>query len=144
MERIDSVGLGQAFRVIRSSEIGSDRRSVLSFFLTADVFVLPSLLEGLPIAILEAMALGLPTISTRINAIPEAIVNNETGILVGPNDPGALGKSLIGLLSDESYRTELGQRGREFILNKFDERITAETAVFAYEEAFRHPLARQA
>ena len=134
-ERVRSYNLGESFRLIKSSTVGNDRNSILRFFLTADIFVLPSLKEGLPIAILEAMALGLPTISTRINAIPEVLIDNKTGLSVLPGDAGELSRAIEKLLRDGELRSELAEEGRRFVLENFDDRKTVNIAMSAYRKA---------
>ncbi len=136
-ERIDSYGIGDSFRLIRSADIGTDRHSVLRFFQIADGFVLPSFVEGLPIALLEAMAIGLPSISTNIFGIPEAIINEETGILVEPGDANGLAEALIRIHTDRDLRERLSNSGREYVMSKFDDRVAAAVATAAYHETGR-------
>ncbi len=143
LDRIDSFGLGTCFRIINSSSVGARRQPILQFFRIADIFVLPSLTEGLPIAILEAMALGIPTISSRINAIPEAIIHDETGLLIEPGDVAGLSESIMSLVNNPGRRERLSRAGREFVLSNFDERRTAEIAVEAYERAFERKFGKQ-
>jgi glycosyltransferase involved in cell wall biosynthesis len=133
--RIEEFGLGGSFRLVLSADIGASRSEVLSFFRAADIFALPSLWEGLPISILEAMALGLPTISTNVNAIPEAVKNNETGILIEPGDANALADAILRLKGDSALRGRLSKAGREHVLKYFDEREAAKIALNAYEES---------
>jgi glycosyltransferase involved in cell wall biosynthesis len=101
----------------------------------ADIFALPSYVEGLPIALLEAMALGLPCVPTNVYAIPEAIRDGETGLLVERGDPRALAKAILALRDDRDLRLRLGEKGREHVLNQFDERTAAACAIQAYREA---------
>ena len=89
-KKIDDFGLGSNFRLVLSDQIGVERIDVLRFFTIADVFVLPSFVEGLPIALLEAVAMGIPSISTNVYGIPEAIKHDETGLLVEPGDADEL------------------------------------------------------
>ena len=133
--RIEEYGLGESFRLVLSADIGASRREVLSFFRAADIFALPSLWEGLPISILEAMALGLPTISTNVNAIPEAVKNNETGISIEPGDAKALADAILRLKGDSALRERLSKAGRGHVLKYFDEREAAKIALNAYEES---------
>jgi glycosyltransferase involved in cell wall biosynthesis len=133
--KIEEFGLGNAFRLILSADIGATRREVLTFFRAADIFALPSLWEGLPISILEAMALGVPTISTNINAIPEAVIDGETGILIQAGDSNSLAEAILRLKDDPELRKRLSQNGREFVLANFDERDAAAIALRAYEGA---------
>ncbi len=77
------------------------------------VFVLPSLSEGMPIALLEAMANGLPIIATRVGAIPDLIEDGVDGVLVEPGDPAALAAALAAVLGDAERRAALGVAARE-------------------------------
>jgi glycosyltransferase involved in cell wall biosynthesis len=108
---------------------------VLRFFRVADIFTLPSLWEGLPISILEAMALGVPTISTNVNAIPEAVKDMETGILIEPGSAIDLCDAILRLKDDEILREKVSSAGREHVLRYFDERDAAKIALNAYEES---------
>jgi glycosyltransferase involved in cell wall biosynthesis len=135
LNRIEEFGLGKGFRPILSSAIGADRESILRFFSCADLFVLPSLHEGLPIAILEAMALGIPTISTNINAIPEAVIHDKTGVLVEEGNAVELAQEILKLKDDSSRRERFSTEGRRHILDNFDERTTGEIALKHYKAA---------
>jgi glycosyltransferase involved in cell wall biosynthesis len=77
------------------------------------VFVLPSLWEGLPGSVLEAMAAGLPVVGTDVNGTREVVVDGETGLLVPPDDVDALTDALRTLFADASLRRAMGRRGRE-------------------------------
>lgn len=133
LQKIESFGLKDSFKAVKSSSVGDGRAAVLNFFRIADVFALPSLWEGLPISILEAMALGICTVSTNINAIPEAIINMETGLLIEPDDSSALVTALDKLFSDGDLREKLARQGKEFALKNFDERFWAKEAIKQYE-----------
>jgi colanic acid/amylovoran biosynthesis glycosyltransferase len=78
----------------------------------ADVFVLASFAEGLPVALMEAMALGVPCVSTTIAAIPELIRDGENGLLVPPANPQALQDALSRLANDPELRSMLGRKAR--------------------------------
>jgi glycosyltransferase involved in cell wall biosynthesis len=135
LDRIERYGLNGAFRLIESSRIGRDRQDVLRFLRVADVFALPSFVEGLPIALLEAMAIGIPSISTNVNGIPEAIINEETGLLIDAGDAEALSRAILRLKIDSALRRKLGARGRAIVMEKFDERDAARSALAAYKAA---------
>jgi sugar transferase (PEP-CTERM/EpsH1 system associated) len=77
-----------------------------------DLFVLPSLWEGMPNAVLEAMATGLPVVSTAVGGTPEIIVDGVTGFLVPPRNPSALAGAITTLLQDAHLRRKMGQAGR--------------------------------
>jgi glycosyltransferase involved in cell wall biosynthesis len=136
-KRIGEYGLGDGFKLITSDRIGNERRDLLQMFRLGDIFVLPSLLEGLPIALLEAMAMKIPAISTNINGIPEALIHEKTGLLVEAGDADGLAEAIIRLKNDADLRRELGENGRNIVLEKFDEREAAKTAWKSYSEAFR-------
>ena len=87
---------------------------------------MPSTYEGFPLAILEAMAVGLPVVSTTVSGIPEAVEHERTGLLVEPEDAAALADALGRLLTDVELRAEMGQRGKQRFLARFTiERIVA-------------------
>jgi glycosyltransferase involved in cell wall biosynthesis len=83
----------------------------------ANVFVLPSVpeaeggMDNLPTVIMEAMATGLPVVSTRIGGIPEMVIDNETGFLVRPDDPVLLADAIEKVINDRSLGQKLGQAG---------------------------------
>jgi colanic acid/amylovoran biosynthesis glycosyltransferase len=85
---------------------------------TANVFVLPSVpeaeggMDNLPTVIMEAMATGLPIVSTRIGGIPEMVIDNETGFLLRPEDPPAVADAIEKVICDRSLGQRLGQAGR--------------------------------
>ena len=85
----------------------------------ADIFVLPSYNEGLPISLLEAMGLGVPVISTTVGGIPELIEDGETGILVEPGDAEGLAESLLRLLRDPQLRVRIGEAGRRRVQENY-------------------------
>jgi glycosyltransferase involved in cell wall biosynthesis len=85
-----------------------------------DVLVLPSFTEGMGIAILEAMAAGLPVIATNIGGIPEAVIDGETGYLVEPGDLNALAKRLEDLYRHKDKRVALGLAGKERVNHVFN------------------------
>lgn len=134
-KRIDDVN-SESFKYIRSDQLGSDRRSILSFYSIADCFALPSYVEGLPIALLEAMASGLASISTNVNSIPEAIIDGETGLLIEPGDADRLAAAIVRLRTEPELRDRLSINGREHILANFDERVAAQITIDAYERCF--------
>ncbi len=132
---IESYKLGDAFRLVESKSVGNERADILSFFRIADVFALPSFVEGLPIALLEAMALGIPSISTNVNAIPEAIKHEKTGILIEAGNSEQLAAAIKRLQEDDKLKINLSENGRDFVIEQFDERICAEIVIKSYESA---------
>ena len=135
---IESYELGDSFKLVKSKSVGNERADILSFFRIADVFALPSFVEGLPIALLEAMALGIPSISTNVNAIPEAIKNEETGILIEAGNSEQLAAAIKRLEEDDNLKTQLSEHGRDFVIGRFDERVCAEIVLKNYEMALNN------
>jgi len=124
------------FRLISPSVIGRSRKDVFRILAAADIFVLPSHVEGLPIALLEAMAMGLPCISTDVNGIPEAIKDGETGFLVPKANHYLLAARIIELLSSPTIALKLGENGRDMVWRDFNEKGWAEVAGENYLETF--------
>ena len=135
LQKAENYGLKEKFRLITSDQIGGDRIDLFKMFRLGDAYVLASFVEGLPISLLEAMALGIPSISTNINAIPEAVKNLETGILIEAGDDKKLAESILLLKSDSDLREKLSKNGRSWVLKNFDEREVARIAIKAYKKA---------
>lgn len=134
-KRIESYGLDN-FEIRLSNETGKTREEILEFFRIADVFALPSYVEGLPIALLEAMALGIPSISTNVYAIPEALKDRETGLLIEAGDSDEMAHAINVLKNDKALRERIAKSGSEFVLTHFDERVASRIAIKKYEECF--------
>jgi len=113
----------------RARELGiEDRVHVLGwvtgteknvYLASAMVFAQPSYFEGLPVSILEAMSAGIPVITTPVGGIPDAVRNDQEGILVEPGDIAALSAALLRILTDESLRQRLGQSSRRTVNERF-------------------------
>lgn len=86
----------------------------------AKAFVLPSFAEGIPVSLMEAMAAGVPCISTHINGIPELIRNEVDGILVPPADPTALAHAISRLLRSEKLAADLAQSAQQRVANQYN------------------------
>jgi glycosyltransferase involved in cell wall biosynthesis len=84
-----------------------------SIVASAQISVLPSLAEGMPHVVLEAMALGVPTIATCVAGTPEVIEDGRSGLLIPPNNVPALTEAIIRLAQDAALRSQLGQAGQE-------------------------------
>ena len=139
-KRIAGFHLGDNFRLMLSANVGGTREDILEFFRIADIFALPSFVEGLPIALLEASALGLPCISTNVYAIPEAIEDNVTGILIEPGDAAALASAILKLKDNAPLRHKLAENGSKYVLKHFDERAASQKAIAKYKECFDDAL----
>ncbi|HUP32896.1 MAG TPA: glycosyltransferase family 4 protein [Gaiellaceae bacterium] len=124
----------------RAAELGVRERVVFAGYrddvpallAAADVFVLPSRVEGLPLTVLEAMAAARPVVATRVGGTPEAVVDGETGLLVPPGDVGALVRALDGLLSEPERARRLGQSGRSRVEERFSAEAMSERVLATY------------
>jgi glycosyltransferase involved in cell wall biosynthesis len=96
------------------------RLDAVEIMAASDVFCQPTLFEGLPVAVLEAMALGLPVVASSVSGVCECIVNGSSGILVPPRDPGALADALCALLGSEERRRALGCAATNRVHKHFD------------------------
>jgi glycosyltransferase involved in cell wall biosynthesis len=110
---------------------GLPHEAVVEKYRETAVFVLPCVTgpdgdrDGIPNVILEAMAMGLPVVSTRHSGIPEAVEDGRTGLLVPPGDPPAIATAIAQLLEDGSLRERLGSRGRVRVTEVFDIDVNA-------------------
>jgi glycosyltransferase involved in cell wall biosynthesis len=121
--------LGVSDRVLMPGWSADPRPWLPSF----DVFVLPSRVEGLPLVIIEAMLASRPVVATRVDGIPEEIVDGVTGLIVPPEDPPALASAVRELLQDPERRERMGREGREVALRRF----SVERMVAGYEALYR-------
>ena len=119
-------GAGDPLRVL------SYRTDVLDVMRTFDVAVLPSLFEGLPRTLMEAMALGKPAVGTSVDGIAELVVHDECGLLVPPRDADALAGALIRVLGDTDLRRRMGAAAAQRIATEFDGRVMADRTLAIY------------
>jgi glycosyltransferase involved in cell wall biosynthesis len=122
----DALGLGDAVRLVGYWP------DLAEAFAALDVFVLPSLMEGHPLAILEAMAAGKPVVATDVGGNGEAVQPDVTGLLVPPADPAALADAILSLLAEPERSLALGEAGRRSL----DRRFSLEAAVRANEHLY--------
>ncbi len=97
-----------------------------------DLYVLPSLWEGLPMVLLEAMAAGCPIVCTDVGGVSAAVTHEHNGLLVRPADPDALSSAIISLLSDEEKRARFAANG----LKRFQESFSADIMTRKYERIY--------
>jgi glycosyltransferase involved in cell wall biosynthesis len=103
-----------------------------------DVWVLASLWEGNPLAVMEAMAASKPVIATSVGGVPELIRNEETGLLVPPNEVAALAEAMVRLGSSFELRRRLGDAAGRVAASTFD----VSTMVSSYERLYEEMLSR--
>lgn len=109
-------------------------RMLPKLYQAADVFVLPSIYEGMPFTLLEASASGLPVVATKVGGIPEVIKDGENGFLVNPTDPQGLAEKVLYLLENPSLAYKMGVLGRKNIEERFNQRRVTEQVLEVYAE----------
>jgi glycosyltransferase involved in cell wall biosynthesis len=114
------------------------RADVADILRASDVFVLSSRWEGNPLSVMEAMAAGLPVVSTAVGGVPELVRAGETGLLVPSEDAGALAQALQALVDDPAQRQAMGAAARQYAVAHFDIRHT----VRGYEQLYESLLNR--
>jgi glycosyltransferase involved in cell wall biosynthesis len=110
--------LGLADRVRFTGSVGQEE--IGERYKDADIFCLPSLGEGVPVVLMEAMASRLPVVAPRIMGIPELVEDGRSGILVSPGRPEALASAIAALARDPELRGWLGENGRRKVLSEYD------------------------
>jgi glycosyltransferase involved in cell wall biosynthesis len=128
--KADQLGLSERIRFL------GRRPDALSFVAAADLFVNPSEVEGLPVAVLEAMALRIPVVATAAGGVPAIVRGGETGSLVEASDPLALAKAMDQLLDDRSLASELAAAAGELI----DSDYSLDSMIQATEDVYREVL----
>jgi glycosyltransferase involved in cell wall biosynthesis len=137
---VEARGLNDRVRLL------GERHDVAGLLALSDIFALPSASEGMPIAIMEAMAVGLPVVATAVDGTPELVLDGQTGTLVRPGDPRAFADALDPLLGNAELRQKLGQAGRQRIDTKFSDIAMAATTDQMYrrleERAGGHTISK--
>jgi glycosyltransferase involved in cell wall biosynthesis len=130
--QVHGLGIDQKF------VFAGERKDLAQVYPSFDIFVLPSLTEGMPMALLEAMAAGIPVVATTVGAVPE-IIGDSGSTLVAPGDPGALAAGIRGLLLDKARRQEAGVQARIRVENRF----SASAMATQYVDLYQHILLRR-
>ncbi len=102
-----------------------------------DVFVMPSLQEGLGLSVMEAQSCGVPVVASRVGGLVEAVKDGETGILVPPRDHLALADALMKVLLDKELASRFGLAGREWIIKNFSMDQMVERTLAVYEDTLK-------
>ncbi len=117
------------------------RQDVPECLAALDLFVLPSLNEGMGLALIEAMAMGCSIVATRVGGIPDIVEDGTTGLLVPPEDDRALAEAILTLLRDRSRRVAYGEAAKRHIDDRFDIATMVRSIERLYDEVWRekHP-----
>ena len=130
-ERIGALDLGDAVHL--TGAIGQDE--IRDYYHHASAFCLPTFIEGLPVVLMEAMASGLPVVTTPVNGIPELVQDGVTGLLVPPGRPDLLADALQRLLVEPAAGADLARAGRERVIAEFDIRRIGPSIAALFETA---------
>ena len=129
-EQVAALGLESRVRFL------GVRADVADILRASDMFVLSSRVEGNPLSVMEAMAAGLPVVSTAVGGVPELVQEGATGLLVPPDDAGALAQAMQALVDDPVRRQAMGAAARRHAVAHFDIRHT----VRGYEQLYERLL----
>jgi glycosyltransferase involved in cell wall biosynthesis len=97
------------------------QKNIPEWLAMADISVLPSFFEGLPLTAIESSAAGRPVIGTAVDGTPEVVLDGRTGILVPPGDAGALARAIRELSCDPALRHAMGEAGSQWVFQHFSE-----------------------
>jgi glycosyltransferase involved in cell wall biosynthesis len=114
------------------------RNDVPEVYQCMNIFVLPSLREGLPMVLLEAMASRLPVVATRVGAIPAVIMDKETGLLIEPGDQDPIKESLLYLLKNPKMAKAMGRNGYRYVQEHFSSKKMAGAYLDVYRELIQN------
>lgn len=110
------------------------RRDVINVLQSLDLFVLPTHQEALGTAFIEAAAMGLPTVGTAVDGVPEVVLDGQTGLLVPPQDSTALARAITTLLADPDRRRAMGAAGSAYVRTTYSREVMAAGMVALYTE----------
>ena len=116
---------------------------VENYYPAMDIKLITSLWEGVPTAVLEAMASGLPVVTTDVGGLREVVGDGERGFVVPSRDPAASAAAALRLLDNDRLRREMAQRARRHAVEHFDVAICAEVHRQAFEAAIEHRTVRE-
>jgi glycosyltransferase involved in cell wall biosynthesis len=114
---IENRNLGEFVSIRENFKVRMDYLCALA---QHDIYIQPSRFEGLPIALLEAMALGMPVVATNIDGIPEVVEHQQTGLLIPSNDAAALTQALAEIVENPTRSKEIGQNARNRVLHDYE------------------------
>lgn len=125
---------------LRNSVVLAGQQSDMpGVYAAMDVFVLPSLNEGLPMTVLEAMAASRPVIATRVGAVPRVVRDGETGLLVNPGDAAALRDAIARLLTDPDLCQRMSTQAHDWVQRNFTSEVMARQYRTMYDQVLGNP-----
>ena len=113
------------------------REDIPRVLASADLYVIPSLSEGMGQSTMEALAMGVPVIASDVGGLPELIIDDQTGTLVPPKNVLALAKTIIGLLSDKEKSARLAERAKQSVINYYSIERTVDKTLNLYSELLK-------
>lgn len=128
---------GLSERVLFTGAVDQDR--IRELYADADVFALASFAEGIPVVLMEAMAMTIPCVTTFITGIPELIRDGVDGLLVAPSDDEGLAQAIARLMDDAELRRRLGTAGRQRVLEKYDLDRNTERLAAVFQRRLNKP-----
>jgi glycosyltransferase involved in cell wall biosynthesis len=132
VQQIEQLGVGYLFRFYEYVH----HEKLPEYYLDADLFVLPSLAEGMPNVVLEALGSGLPVVATNIPGSEDLVQDGSNGFLVPPRDPDALAQALVALINDRPRRERMGRASKQIAAN-YTWSFVAEQYLDLYRRAVR-------
>jgi len=130
VQAIQSAGLEE------SVSLTGHLKDLAPYYGAADVVAIPSLSEGSPNVLLEAMAFGVPIVATEVGGIPEIVTHGETALLVPAQDPGAMAAALARLISEPGTASALARQAREKVETDYSPESRAKSLVSLYAEVY--------
>ncbi len=127
-------------KVEKNFIFAGERSDVPEILSLIDIFVLSSIREGLPLAILEAMDCGKPIIATNVGGVPEIVKNGINGILVQPKDPEALYSAMKELLDDRGKMEKMGYEGKKICGNNFSSKVMVDRVEELYDKLVKEKI----
>ncbi|MGA9800303.1 MAG: glycosyltransferase family 4 protein [Terriglobales bacterium] len=129
-QAILSAGVGES--IILTGHL----KDVTPYYEAADVLAIPSLSEGSPNALLEAMAFGVPVVATEVGGIPEIVTNGKTALLVPARDPAAMAGALERLISDPAAAASVAAQARKKVETEYSPEWRAKTLISIYDDVY--------
>jgi glycosyltransferase involved in cell wall biosynthesis/protein-tyrosine-phosphatase len=141
--RRELVAASRQLRIDHACVFVGERTDVYDLVAAMDVFVLPSLDEGIPMALLEAMALGTPVVATAVGGVPDVVTHRASGLLVDPGDEQGLAEGCLELARDPDYARTLGGGARRIVQEAFSHERSGQALVDIYRGVTLDPIDRE-